>query len=644
MKKLLCILWLLSFSASLHANIKLPSIIGNGMVLQRNANILIWGWGRPGEHIRLSFLNKNHTTTTDESGNWKLSIKTGNAGGPYTMTVNGDNKIIVKDILLGDVYLCSGQSNMAFKMDRIKEHYAKDINNSENNKIRQIVVKSSWSPFLKNNIESGGWQSASPESLLNFSAVGYYFSKYIFDKYKIPIGIINASYSATIIEGWISKEGLEEFPHLIQKANQYSDTALIKKITENEQDKRNHWFTMLDKKDIGEKENNNIVFNSTVDSNEWKAITIPGFWNNSELKGFTGSVWFKRNIVLTPEMIKQEAKFYVGAVDDRYTAYINGNKVGSEWQRGKERVFTLPPDLLKQGNNTIVIRVINPEGLGGFYPGRQFKIKFTSGEINLDGQWLYKPGVPMPALASQSIKFNLTPSFLYTSMINPIKNYKIKGVAWYQGEGNASRATEYRKLLPALITDWRTKWNEPELPFLIVQLANYGNPNSTSTSWAQLREAQTMALSLKQTAIIVTHDIGETLDIHPKNKKEVGQRLSLAARRLIYNENITSSGPVFQKISTHGDEVTIYFNNIGGGLVSKSKDGYLKGFEISGADKKFVPANAVIKANTVIIKNKLVKKPVAVRYAWRNNPTQADLYNKEGLPASSFRTDNWKLK
>ncbi len=470
------------------ATVRLPKLISDNMVLQRDSAIPVWGWGANGEKIEVDFNGKKYKTVTDASGKWKLNLKKTKAGGPYTITIKGSNTITINNILIGDVWLCSGQSNMELKMATVKEKYAANIESGTNNQIRHFMVNKASSVTVQDSITSSGWMMADPTTIPSFSAVAYFFARTLFDKYHVPIGLLHSSWGGTVAEAWTSEEGLKEFPHYLSRLQE----------------------------------------------------------------------------IRTPEA---QAKLMV-----------NG--------------------------------------------------KLT----------------PIPN----------EPTALYNGMIAPLIPYAIKGAIWYQGESNANdkKAYEYRYLFPAMIKDWRTKWQQGNFPFLYVQLANFQAPPTKpeESTWAELRESQLLTLALPNTGMAVIHDIGEAKDIHPKNKKDVGIRLALAAEKIAYHDNtVVYSAPIYKSMQIKNDKVYLSFTNKGSGLMANNAD-TLSQFAISGADKKFVWAHAKIVQGTprgegdkVVVWSEQVPNPVAVRYAWANNAEGCNLYNKENLPASPFRTDDWPL-
>lgn len=475
-------LLLLTMAQEGHAEVKLPSLFNEGMVLQRDQKIPLWGWADPAEQVKITFDHKTYTTVAGKDSTWSVSMEAMKAGGPYSMTVSGhSNEISIKDILMGDVWVCSGQSNMEFTVSGSKALYQNEIANSTNANIRHFYVKKIIGDMPLAQVTSPGWRSANPQTILSFSAVAYFFAKAMYEKYQVPIGLIHASWGGTPIQAWMNKESLKEFPEKMERAEFLE--ANYKKIKAEELEKS-------------------------------------------------------------------------------------------------------------------------------------------------------PPAKPRP--------FQAYPTALFNGMIAPLTAYGVKGVLWYQGESDSKIAFEYRKLLPALINGWRSQWKQEKLPFIYVQLPNYGPVDTlpAGSNWAELREAQAMALSLRKTGMAITLDIGEKGNIHPLNKADVGKRLALVAQHVAYGEPNVYSGPLYEKMQIKGNKIIISFSNLGGGLQAKDGEN-LKNFAIAAADQKFVWAKAKIVGNKVVVWSDEVNLPVAVRYAWADSPEGINLYNKEGLPASSFRTDDW---
>ena len=378
----------------------------------------------------------------------------------------------------------------------------------------------------------------------------------------------------------------------------------------------------------------------------WKTITVPAFWEDQGVKDLNGVVWYRKEIEVPASMVGKPARVYLGRIIDADVLYINGKQVGRTGSLYTERRYNVPADLLKAGKNLFVVRITNNNGKGGFVPDKPYYLFSGSDTVSLVGLWQYRVGeVYIPRTASGGgggfVSAQNSPAALYNGMIAPVINYTIKGFLWYQGESNITRATEYAQLQMAQIKDWRKKWNLGDLPFLLVQMPNYGDYTyqPVESGWATFREAQTKALSLPNTGMAVIIDIGEWNDIHPWNKKDVGDRLALIAEKIAYGENIVHSGPLYQSASINGNKITVSFTNTGSGLTTNDGE-ELSEFAIAGADKKFVPAKAKIEGDKIIVWGGEVPNPMYVRYAWADSPPYPNLYNKEGLPASPFRTDN----
>ena len=563
------------------------------------------------------------------------------SGGPFDMTIKASNTITIKDILIGDVWFCSGQSNMEFEMSKASEKYAKEIETSENKHIRQFLVKRRIGFNPNDDVETeDGWQSANSKSVLKFTAVGYFFAKNLYEKYKIPIGLINCSYGGTPAEAWINEEVLKEFPEYYAKAMEYKNTKLVDSIMQKDKQFTKNWYNQINHGDIGLSEK---WYSEKYNSAEWKTAAMPDFWQNFGLDNAEGAVvWFLKDIDIPASLAGKKAILRLGNIILKDSTYFNGIQVGSGTNKYTPRKYPIDGKLIKEGKNKIVVRVLNEYGDGGFIKDKPYQLEIDGTVIDLKGDWQYKLSVTTkPLLRDEVTRFQVQPTAMYYGMLSPIIGYGIKGVIWYQGESNTSRANEYRTLFPSLINSWRKEWNQGDFPFLFVQLANINKPKNEpgESKLAELQEAQLLTLSLPNTGMAVTNDIGEWNDVHPLNKADVGMRLALAAQKLAYNDKkVVYSGPTYVSHKIEGNKITITFSNIGTGLMAKG-GGDLKYFSIADSSKKFMWANARIEGNKIIVWNDVITSPIAVRYAWADNPLGANLYNKEGLPASCFRTD-----
>ena len=639
---------MLLFGKQASATITIPHFFSDSMILQRDQKVPIWGWGEVGEVVKINFNYKEYSQKVGADGKWKIYLPATKAGGPYDLILKGkDNQIVLKEVLFGDVWICGGQSNMEFYMREVKDKYASEIATSTNSNIRLFDMKHVFSfiplDTCTSKINASAWVTAYPGNVENFSAVAYFFAKEINAKYHIPIGLLNCNWGGTPAEAWISEETLKDFPNYAETFKYISNPDNQKLEKEKVGDRLKEWIKSLANNDIFYSYNKQNWQSSEADTIAWKQITLPQLMDDVGVNNFSGVVWFKKEIQINKDLLNQKTTLRLGNIDDIDSTFINGKLVGYTNYTAKERVYNVPASLLKEGTNVITVRLVNIDKTGGFVKGKPLDLSFANGtSIPLNNEWNYATTqFVKPVDKGKYDRLNIMPSALYDGMLHPIIGYGIKGVIWYQGESNSDRAKEYRRLFPALITNWRKDWNQGAFPFLFVQLANYMKPVSqpTESNWAELREAQRLTLSLPNTGMAIIHDLGEAYNIHPKDKKDVGLRMVLLAKKIAYGETtIVSSGPLYDTSYTVGNKFIVQFKECGSGLITN--DGQpLKYFAIAGSDKKFTWAKAIIKGNNVEVWNDKIEHPVAVRYAWADNPIGANLYNKEGLPASSFRTD-----
>lgn len=628
--------------SSVSAQVRLPKLISDGMVLQREADVKIWGWATAAEKIEVHFNDSLYQTTTTDSGIWEVNLAKMQAGGPYSMVIKGSNTITISNILVGDVWLCSGQSNMELSMKRVSPLYESEIVNSTNINIRYFAVPKKYNfKEAQSGLEYGNWKAANPESVLEFSAVAYFYAKELYQKYQIPIGLINSSLGGSPAEAWISESSLKQFPEYYAEAQKFKDNDLIDEIIKNDQSRIQSWYNQLRKKDQGYQKMGQTWHDPFLDTEDWETMNIPGYWASTGLGAVNGVVWFKKVVDVPATMVEKPVKLLLGRIVDADSVFVNGTFVGTTSYQYPPRRYTILSGILKEGKNTIVIRVINNSGQGGFVMDKPYAMLADGQTVDLKGEWQYRLGAKMEPLASQTF-IRWKPLGLYNAMISPLLNYRIKGVIWYQGESNADKPLEYCELFSCMIEDWREKWQQGNFPFLFVQLANFMETKNypAESNWAMLRNAQLKTLKLPNTGMAVITDIGEWNDIHPLNKEDVGKRLALAAQKVAYGDKqVVYSGPSYQSMSVEGNRAILSFTNLGSGLVAKGGI-ELKHFAIAGENNQFVWAKAEIVNNQVVVSSEKVSHPVAVRYAWSDNPEAANLYNKEGLPASPFRTDD----
>jgi sialate O-acetylesterase len=635
---LLLLLWTLCLSAQ--AQLRLPKLISDGMVLQRDTKLNLWGWASPGEKITVLFQNKRYKTVTDAAGKWQVALPPFPAGGPYTMEIKGKTQLTINDILLGDVWFCSGQSNMVHQLNIHDVTYAQEIAKANYPQIRQFLI-----PTLTNlqgpqtELPQGQWKAAVGEDVRPFSAVAYFFAKKIHEKYQVPVGIINASVGGTPIEAWTSEAGLKDFSDLSATIEKNKDTTYVNSLNRRPPSNAARPAPPVD---LG-LESTPKWYENSYSPKGWRSMNIPGYWEDQGIKDLNGVVWYRREFDIPTSMTGKPAHIFLGRIVDADELYINGKLVGKTTYQYPQRRYKVAADVLKPGKNVFVVRVTNMGGKGGFVPDKPYCLFAGADTVDLKGTWQYKVGTvyrPTKGGFGEGISAQNQPTALYNAMVAPEINYAIKGFCWYQGESNAGKPQEYADLQTALIKDWRTKWNQGDLPFLFVQLPGFMDYNylPSESNWAMLRESQFKALSVPHTAMVVAIDLGEWNDIHPDNKKGVGDRLALAALKTAYGEEIVSSGPLFQSAAVEGDKMVIRFTHTGSGLVTNDGEA-LSEFAIAGSDKNFVWAQAKIENGKVVVWSDEVPAPLYVRYAWADNPVNPNLYNKEGLPASPFRTD-----
>ncbi|MCB9041573.1 MAG: sialate O-acetylesterase [Lewinellaceae bacterium] len=612
------------------------------MVLQRDAEVKIWGWAAPGEKVGVAFAGSTYSAPANDDGEWEIRLSGLSAGGPHQMVIISSDTITINDVLVGDVWVCSGQSNMELSMQRASPLYEKEIANAENPYIRYFEVPKVYDfKAPRHDLPGGKWLSPNRETILSFSAVAYFYALELYEQYGVPVGLINASLGGSPAEAWLSEEALKQFPEHWEEARRFKDDSLIARIQAEDGARIGKWHQTLDSLDVGYSDPENPWYEAGLNTTGWQEMIVPGYWADEALGAVNGVVWFSRAFQVPADAAGEPARLLMGRIVDADSVIVNGIYVGSTTYQYPPRRYNVPPGILKAGKNVIAVRVVSNAGRGGFVPDKPYELITAGQTIDLKGAWRYRLGAKMDPLGSQTF-IRWKPGGLYNAMIAPLLNYRIKGVIWYQGESNAGRPQEYKTLFPALIQNWRALWKQGDFPFLFVQLANFMEARSEpcESDWAMLREAQLQTLSLPNTGMAVTIDIGEWNDIHPLNKKDVGKRLALAARKVAYEENVVHSGPVYESMKIEGDRIVLSFKNIGGGLVSKGGEN-LKHFAIAGADRQFAWAEAKIEGEKVIVWSDKVARPVAVRYAWADNPEGANLYNKEGLPASPFRTDDW---
>jgi len=622
----------------------LHPMFGDHAVLQRNIPDPVWGWTTPGVKVTVAVDNaKPCATLAGADGRWQVKIGPFHAGGPHTLTIIGPQTVTLQDILFGDVWICSGQSNMQFGVNGALNAPA-EIAGAANPQIRLFTVGSTIA-LEPRPLVQGSWSLCTPETIPGFSAVGYFFGRALQQSQHIPIGLINSSWGGTIAEAWTSGDGLSTMPDFKPSVDRMREVAAMMKRGDYSLEREmQSWYAKNDPGSATEPGWADPAF----DAQAWKTMTLPTLWEVAGLPDFDGIVWFRKEVTLPAEWSGKELVLHLGPIDDRDTTWFNGINVGHMDQWNLDRVYTIPAKLVQAGRAVLTVRVLDTGGGGGIY-GQAAQMRLECKDdatktISLAGPWTYQAGTPLAQLQSPApTGIDQNPNVatvLYNGMIAPLTPYAIKGAIWYQGESNADRPKQYQTLLPTLITDWRAHFGVGDFPFFVVSLANFLSVQTqpAESGWAELREAQWLATRrVRNAELALAIDIGDAGDIHPKNKQEVGRRLALAARATVYKEKLEYSGPVYGKMKVQGKSIHLTFSHLGGGLVCKDGD-KLQGFAIAGKDKAFKWADAVIDGNSIIVSSPDVAAPLAVRYNWANNPI-GNLYNRAGLPAVPFRTD-----
>lgn len=647
-------LLILVFTYVVRAEVRLPALISDNMVLQRGTKVRIWGNAAVGERVIVTFQNKSSETVADAKGRWQVLIGPLKSGRPAELTVKGQNTLTIKNVLVGEVWLCSGQSNMEWPLANTIGG-AETVAQANYPEIRMFRVEHHTSAEPLTDLE-GHWVVTTPDEAAQFTAVGYFFGRELYQRLQVPVGLINSSWGGTPAEAWTSHDALVASPELKPILDRYERSLnMLPQAKEAYARALDEWEQKNLYIDAGNKGEALGYADPATATAGWSRMDLPQQFETAGLL-IDGAVWFRKVLELPESWAGKDLVLNLTPVDDQDVTYFNGKKVGSIGRETPNsymvpRKYVVPGSLVHGGRNVIAVRVFDSAGEGGFSRGGAMSIApkgaAESEVISLRGAWDYKVEAALepkhPDWGSRpeavGVSNQNNPSVLYNAMIAPLVPFAIRGAIWYQGESNAGRAYQYRTLFPIMIRNWRTAWGH-EFPFYFVQLANWhaNKAEPDESDWAELREAQTMTLREPQTGMAVTIDIGDENDIHPRNKLDVGRRLAAWALAGTYSQKVIPSGPLYHSFNIDGDKIRIRFKYAAG--LKTTDGGSLKGFAIAGEDRRFVWANARIDGDSVIVSSPKVMWPVAVRYGWADNPI-ANLYNSAGLPASPFRTDDW---
>lgn len=618
------------------AQLRLPAVMSDHMVIQRDEKIRFWGWADKGAKVSVAVAGHSASAKTGRDGRWSVELPSLPAGGPHVVTVKSKKETItLRDVLVGEVWVCSGQSNMEFMLRSIN-NADEEIRSATNGNIRSFDVQKDMARFPKDDLK-GDWKVCSPQTAGNFSAVGYLFCREISERLNVPVGLINTSWGGTDIESWMSMEAIDAFPKYKRLMARLRSEELEAYLARSKEVEAAFLKAIAD--EPGEKEK---WYLPSYSKEDWKPLRMPGLWTDDALSGVDGVVWTTVEFSVPESLAGQPAILSLGMIDDDDVTWINGKKVGATVGYDIKRRYEVPAGVLKGGKNELTVKIVDNHAGGGCYGSSDlYFLQIGQERLSiLGGQWKYKIAVDNEAFEYVEDGPNAFPSRLFNAMVAPIVGYPVRGFVWYQGENNAPRAEEYYRLFPAMINDWRKRWNRGDMPFYWVQLANFmpADEHPSASNWAVLRDAQNSTLSLPHTGQAVIIDVGDANDIHPRDKQTVGHRL---ARIALHNDygmaDVYCDSPQPLRAARQGENVLVTFGNVAEGLKAKSRYGYVCGFAVAGTDGKYHWVKAELSGvNGVVLYCSGIDKPQSVRYAWADNPNDANLYNSAGLPATPF--------
>lgn len=647
--KCIALALLATATMQIEAKVKLPAIFSDNMILQQKSHALFSGTATPNSTVTIEtgWSKKAFRTGSNADGEWQIYIDTPKAGGPFDMTFDDGERTTLNNVLIGEVWFCSGQSNMEMPVAGWGKvlNYEEEIKNAKYPAIRfyQVKKSTSTSPVSEAVPTMDGWQECSSATVPEFSSLAYFYARKLHKELKVPVGVIDCTWGGTPAEAWTSAEGLSRVAGYQEQMKQlaaigYDESKAIELYNKASQE----WKILASDIDMGYKE---LWHKTDTDDSSWNTMVLPNYWETEVLKGFDGVVWFRKEIEIPAEYAGKEIDLCPGVIDDEDIVYWNGEQIAQGSGYNVQRRYTIPADKVTAGRNILCIRVFDTGGEGGIAgDAAKMHLSIDGKEIcYLSGNWKYRVGCSLASLPAAPVwpQSSWYPSVLFNAMVNPWLQFPIKGVIWYQGCANVGRDKEYELLFQRLIHDWRKQFSNPDMPFYFVQLANYLERMDVQpgSEWAALREAQAKALCIENTGMVSNIDLGEANDIHPKNKQEVARRLAALSLAKTYGRKNAGSAPIYHSYKVKGNEIHISFE-VPGYAEEFNDNNDIKGFTVAGADRHFYPAKAYTQNGKVIVSSPHVAHPIAVRYGWADNP-ECNLYTPSGFIVAPFRSDNW---
>ncbi|MBL0151114.1 MAG: sialate O-acetylesterase [Ideonella sp.] len=624
--------------------VRLAGIFGDHMVLQRDQPVRVWGFAPAGAAVRVGFRGASRLALADAAGRWRVDLPPGPAGGPHELTLQG--QVALRDVLLGDVWLCTGQSNMEWTLGQ-SDGAVEAVAAADLPLIRHVKIARRATLAPQDDLPVVRWQVSSPVTAAEFSGVGFYFARRLQRDQKVPIGLVNLAWGGTHLETWTRREALAEDPAIAPLLQGLPDSlpawlAWQRARTQAVLDRWQPGLPAITGVPSAQDQDADPSRWASLDhaDGHWPTLQVPQVWEEQGLDGLDGVVWYRREVVLDAAQAAMPATLHLGAIDDCDETWVNGRPVGKTCVWDQPRHYTLPVGTLREGRNLVAVRVTDTGGAGGFHgDSAAVQLQLGAARLPLAGPWKARveTGLDKPEPSANDL-----PSLLHNGMVQPLVPLRIRGAIWYQGESNVGRAAQYVGGFQRLITDLRRQWGQGAFPFYFVQLASFlplerNDPNHSP--WAELRDAQRQALALPNTGMAVATDVGNANDIHPRNKRAVGERLALHALRAAGLPAPPPNGPVFTGLQLRGGRAVLSLRS--DGLRTDAPGAALRGFSIADASQRFRPAQARIEGRRVVVWHPEVKQPVAVRFGWVDNPEQDNLFDRHGLPASPFRTDDW---